>query len=135
MTKNVFTYGSLMFDEVWRRVVRGNYRRADASLADHERRAVRGETYPGLIAAPGASVAGVVHLDVDAADLARLDEFEGAPYERRSVMLDVSGQPVPAEVYVFRDPARLEPAPWDVGLFERAGIHEFLSNYCAPRGL
>lgn len=132
---NVFTYGSLMFDQVWSRVVRSSYRRADAVLPGHERRAVRGETYPGVIAAPGASVAGVVYFDVDDADLARLDGFEGPPYERRSVLLDLTGEALPAEVYLIRDPARLEPAPWDVAGFERAGILEFISGYCAPRGL
>lgn len=132
---NVFTYGSLMFDQVWSRVVRGNYRRAEAVLPGHERRAVRGETYPGVIAAPGASVAGVVYFDVAAADLARLDDFEGSPYERRSVVLELAGQELPAEVYLIRDPGRLEDSPWDVAGFERAGIFEFLSGYCAPRGI
>jgi gamma-glutamylcyclotransferase (GGCT)/AIG2-like uncharacterized protein YtfP len=132
---NVFTYGSLMFDQVWSRVVSGSYRRADAVLRGHERRAVRGETYPGVIAAAGASVTGVVYFDVDAPDLARLDDFEGAPYERRSVLLDLGGEELPAEVYLIRDHDRLEPAPWDVAGFERAGIFEFLTGYCAPRGI
>lgn len=132
---NVFTYGSLMFDQVWSRVVRGSYRRAAAVLPGHERRAVRGETYPGVIAAPGASVSGVVYFSVDDSDLARLDDFEGQPYERRSVVLDLDGEALPAEVYLIRDPGRLEPGPWDVARFERAGIFEFLSGYCAPRGI
>ncbi len=132
---NVFTYGSLMFDQVWSRVVKGGYRRADAVLPGHVRRAVRGETYPGVIAAAGEKVAGVVYFDVAAPDLARLDDFEGSPYERRSVMLDLKGAPIPAEVYLIRDPGRLEPGPWDVARFERAGIFEFLAGYCAQRGV
>ncbi len=132
---NVFTYGSLMFDQVWRRVVSGSYRRAEAALAGHHRRAVRGETYPGVIAAPGGSVEGVVYFDVTESDLARLDDFEGDPYERRSVMLAVAGEPIPAEVYLIRDPELLESDSWDVAGFERSGIFEFLANYCAPRGL
>ncbi len=132
---NVFTYGSLMFDEVWRRVVTGRYRHAEAVLDAHRRHAVRGATYPGVVPAPGRQVRGVVHLDVLPDDVARLDAFEGTPYERRAVLVDVSGEMLPASVYVMRDPACLEPVDWDAASFARTGMHEFIATYCAQRGL
>ena len=132
---NVFTYGSLMFDEVWRRVVLGNYRHAQAVLDAHRRHAVRGATYPGVVPAPGRQVHGVVHFDVLPDDVARLDAFEGAPYERRAVLVEVSGESLPAAVYVMRDPGCLEPFDWDVAGFAHSGMREFIASYCAPRGL
>ena len=132
---NVFTYGSLMFDEVWRRVVAGDYERTQATLADHRRFAVRGETYPGVIAMPGGRVDGIVYRDVSVADLARLDAFEGAPYQRRSVTLELAGAALLAEVYAMRDPGRLAATDWDVAAFAREGMHVFIATYCAQRGL
>lgn len=64
MTRHIFTYGSLMFAEVWQRVVAGDYRAVAADLMHHARYAVRGETYPGLVPQAGARVAGIVYLDV-----------------------------------------------------------------------
>ena len=82
MSHHIFTYGSLMFAEVWQRVVRGSYRSAPATIVDHARYALRGETYPGMIAEAGGTVLGVLYFAVDAQDLALLDAFEGTEYRR-----------------------------------------------------
>ena len=75
---SVFTYGSLMFDPVWSRVVAGSYERCEAILQGYDRKAVRGETYPVLMPSSALSqVQGVVYCNVSSADLARLDHFEG----------------------------------------------------------
>jgi gamma-glutamylcyclotransferase (GGCT)/AIG2-like uncharacterized protein YtfP len=46
---NVFTYGSLMFDAVWSRVVRGHYRSAEAILSGYRMLSIREESFPAMI--------------------------------------------------------------------------------------
>lgn len=132
---HVFTYGSLMFDPVWARVVAARgHRSLPASLAGYRRQAVIGETYPGVIAAPGGRVDGRLYLDVDAADLVRLDDFEGGDYERITVEVSAAdGSRPQAGLYLYRLPQRLADADWDPDWFAREGIHRFLATYCSDR--
>jgi gamma-glutamylcyclotransferase (GGCT)/AIG2-like uncharacterized protein YtfP len=128
---NVFTYGSLMFPEVWNRVVRGAYASCPARLDAYRRHALLDVSYPAIVAEEGASVDGVLYLDVDAADLARLDAFEGAEYRRDALMVTTGAGIVPAQSYVWLDASRLSGQPW---LPERFSIPEFLGAY-PPAGL
>ncbi len=140
---NVFTYGSLMFDSVWTRVVRGQYRSTPARLTDHARVRVRNQTYPGVYASPGAAVEGVLYFDVQAADLQRLDAFEGNEYARVSVQAQPvqaveaqAGAPpasVEAQLYLYLDRAQLEDAPWDPQWFATEGIKQFAVSFLADR--
>ena len=127
-SRHVFTYGSLMFAPVWSIVVEGVYRSLAATLVDHARQAVVAQDYPGMVPRPGATVSGVVYLDVDAADLARLDRFEGDDYRRESVeVMSGDGSAVTAETYVYLPTERLLPAPWEPGAF---ALQRFLDTYC-----
>lgn len=128
---NVFTYGSLMFPEVWRRVVRGEYRSAPAVLDGHARYALAGETYPGTIARSGASVAGIVYFDVSDADVAALDAFEGSEYRRDQVQVSLaSGEAADAHTYIYLLPQKLSESPW---LPETFQMQRFLGTYCRER--
>ena len=127
MDGNIFTYGSLMFDEVWRQVVAGRYRSEAAVLHHHQRHALIGLSYPGVVAAPGAQVAGRLYFDVCAADMARLDAFEGAEYRRAALqVMPAGGAPVGAWAYLWLDPQRLSGQPWQSDAF---GLAEFLQTY------
>jgi len=128
MTSHVFTYGSLMFAEVWTRVVEGRYRSVDGVLHDHARFAVVAQDYPGMIHAAGASVKGVVYLDVDAADVERLDRFEGDDY-RRDVVSVVCSDDVPrsCSTYIYLPSDRLAGTPWEPTAF---AMERFLTTYC-----
>ncbi len=132
MPEHVFTYGSLMYAAVWERVVCGRYPSAPALVAGHARFAVRNASYPGLIAAPGASVRGVLYFDVDDADLAALDNFEGPEYRRQvlSVTLD-TGEKLHAATYLYIDPTGLSTVPWQPEAFR---LEEFLRAYCSGSG-
>lgn len=131
MLINVFTYGALMFPEVWGRVVRGQYRSASATLQNYARFAIEGETYPGMIEQADATVDGVVYFDVDVADLAALDAFEGDDYRRATLaaILD-TGEPVSVGTYVYLPVARLSSRPWLPESFEMA---RFLDTYCRDK--
>ena len=127
MTGNVFTYGSLMFDEVWRQVVNGDYRSEVAMLHHHQRHALTGLSYPGVVATPEAQVAGRLYFDVSAADIARLDAFEGFEYRRDALQVVLaSGELVGAWTYIWLDPQRLSGQSWQSETFR---LHEFLQTY------
>ena len=127
---NVFTYGSLMFDEVWRGVVGRPGVSVVGTLADHEAWKIAGEVYPGLYPAPGRQVAGRVWLDVGLDELARLDRFEPAIYERRTVVVRLpTGEPAECETYMIRTESRdcLLAEPWDREGFKRRHLASFLA--------
>ncbi len=129
--RNVFTYGSLMFAEVWGRVVHGAYGAVAARLVGHRRHEVRGQTYPGMIACDGAAVEGVLYLDVAADDLERLDRFEGADYRRITVSVDCAdGAPRAGETYLYLRHDLLLDAPWKAETF---AMQRFLETYCADK--
>jgi gamma-glutamylcyclotransferase (GGCT)/AIG2-like uncharacterized protein YtfP len=131
MTHHVFTYGSLMFDEVWGRVVAGRYASVAATLAGHARYQVRDETYPGMVVVAEAAVDGVLHLDVDEGDLERLDHFEGDDYIRRVVtVVDAQGSPLAAQTYLYRHGDRLLATSWEPQAF---AMQRFIETYCRDK--
>lgn len=131
MSAHVFTYGSLMFPQVWQRVVRGDYRSAPAVLDGHARFALAGETYPGTIVRSDSSVAGIVYFDVSDADVAALDAFEGGEYRRDRVRVRLdSGELSDAQTYLYLLPQKLSESPW---LPEEFQMQRFLGTYCRDR--
>jgi gamma-glutamylcyclotransferase (GGCT)/AIG2-like uncharacterized protein YtfP len=128
---DIFTYGSLMFPPVWQCVVRGRYRSAPAEVAGYGRFAIAGETYPGMIAQPGGSVRGIVYFDVDAADVAALDAFEGGDYRRAAVsaQLDTRAN-LEVETYLYLAPQRLSDCAWQPHAFQ---LQRFLDSYCREK--
>jgi gamma-glutamylcyclotransferase (GGCT)/AIG2-like uncharacterized protein YtfP len=133
---HVFTYGSLMFAPVWQRVVRGQYRSSLARLDAHSRHALIGETYPGVRTDATAHVSGRVYFDVDAADLARLDDFEGDNYDRLMAPVVLpSGETMLADFYLYKGPLTLTAHDWDPHWFEREGMAVFLATFCAAKGV
>ena len=96
--KHVFTYGSLMFPEVWCHIVSQEYIAHESTIVGYERRGVVGEHYPALVAAnPKAihdEVRGRLYLNVSAKDLEALDRFEGEQYQRLTLPVKVAATPV-----------------------------------------
>jgi gamma-glutamylcyclotransferase (GGCT)/AIG2-like uncharacterized protein YtfP len=130
--RHAFTYGSLMWADIMARVCGREFSSEPASLADHRRHPVRGEDYPGLRAASGATVSGVLYRDVTEAAWVRLDAFEGAEYERVELVVALAdGTLLPAQVYRFRDACaqRLLPGDWDADAFARDGRVRFIARY------
>ncbi len=131
MRSHVFTYGSLMFPQIWQRVVRGTYGSAAARLDGHARFEIAEETYPGVIAQDGASVAGLLYFDVSAQDVAALDAFEGTEYRREAVQVTLdSGATVGADTYIYLLPQKLSDSPWQP---ERFQMERFIGSYCRDK--
>ncbi|WP_207061735.1 gamma-glutamylcyclotransferase family protein [Motiliproteus sp. SC1-56] len=129
---HVFTYGTLMFDPVWSRVVAARYPTVPGKLAGFRRMRVRGDAYPALI--PGVAqdvVGGRVYLSVDMDDVLRLDRFEGEQYSRCVKEIQTEKGPLRCAVYVFKPQylRLVSEHTWEPEWFARRGIHRFLNRY------
>lgn len=124
---HIFTYGSLMFQEVWESLVLGKYSHAPALLEGYARRCVKNEEYPVIFQA-NESVKGIVYYDVEPYDIARLDTFEGEYYERKTILLNNC---IDAEVYVLKCEFFdiIDDKPWSEETFEKEGIKRFCETY------
>jgi len=127
---HLFTYGSLMFEDVWNRLIKGNYLSQQASLAGYARRSVKGDEYPVIFKA-NELVEGVVYYDINEEDMAILDAFEGEYYERTEVELLVKNEPIQACVYVLKEKYFdiIDPKPWSEARFATEGLKRFLAHY------
>lgn len=120
-----------MFPEIWQRVVRGSYCAQPATAAGFVRYALSDDTYPGMIPQVGATVDGVLYLDVDAQDVAALDAFEGAEYRRDNVTVTLaSGECLMVGTYIFTATHRLSTASWEPDAFQMA---RFIGSYCRDK--
>lgn len=130
---HLFTYGSLMFDAVWQRVVTGYYENHPATLSGFVRKCVKNEPYPVVFREnTGNSIDGVLYLNIMPKDLALLDEFEGEYYVREPITVHLpDGSSLAAEVYMLKDQFRhiATDHDWDAEMFERYGLHTFLERY------
>ena len=130
---HVFTYGSLMFDSVWSKVVEGSHDRFETILQGYERKGVRDEVYPVIVpSAAHSQVQGIVYLDVSLSDLARLDQFEGEYYYRKTEQVITRDVAIMcAEVYVLKEEhyAIISSSEWDPVHFSTTGIHFFMHTY------
>lgn len=99
---HIFTYGTLVFPEVWRTVAGRAYATVGGRASGFAIYRVREAAFPGIIAAGAEDfVPGVVYLDVDSDDLERLDQFEDDFYVRRSLAIDCDdGLSRQADAYV-----------------------------------
>jgi len=129
--RNVFVYGTLMFDEVWQQLSSRRYQKMDVVLADFIRLKVRGEEYPGIVPSSGNRVPGQLILDVTPDDIQQLDIFEGEYYQREQVNVLSGNKEYPADTYVFRKKYQslLSTEEWDADIFKDDGLPSFLFRY------
>jgi gamma-glutamylcyclotransferase (GGCT)/AIG2-like uncharacterized protein YtfP len=86
---NVFTYGTLMFPEVWQQVVGRAFASVPGKADGYTVYRIADAVYPGLIAGGvSAAAKGVVYLDLDEASLAKPDLFEDDFYQRQTLRID-----------------------------------------------
>ncbi len=134
---HVFTYGSLMYRQVWDRVVAGGYQARAGTVRGFVRVRVNNEAYPALLRGPAQSaVPGVLYLDVSASDLATLDRFEdeGKAYGRIPVSVELDdASALDACAYLFLHPDRVDGSPWEPERFEAEGLQHFVNTYLRDR--
>ncbi len=129
---NLFTYGTLMCEDIMRHVAGCLPVSVTATLNDYRRCRINGEEYPAIIHQKGFSVQGILYLDIPADAWVRLDNFEGKMYDRKSVRLecrDFVG--MMAETYVFNSQftGMLVDAEWSYEEFLGSGKKKFEAGY------
>ena len=131
---HVFTYGTLMFPEVWQTVVGRSFETVAGTAVGFKIYRVCDAVFPGITVGGGTDgVEGVVYLDVDAASVARLDRFEDDFYVRQALSIDCSdGRQRTAEAYVV-PPANLHVLTderWDRESFVASGgLEDFIRRF------
>jgi gamma-glutamylcyclotransferase (GGCT)/AIG2-like uncharacterized protein YtfP len=131
---HVFTYGTLMFPEVWRAVAGRDFPAVGGHLASYAAYRVRDAVFPGIVeTAGGDSVPGVLYLDVDEAAISRLDRFEDDFYVRRTLTIACDdGRERPADAYVVPASRRevLTDERWTREAFVASGgLEEFVRRF------
>jgi gamma-glutamylcyclotransferase (GGCT)/AIG2-like uncharacterized protein YtfP len=131
---HVFTYGTLMYPEVWQAVVGRMFDTVEGTAAGYAIYRVADAVFPGIVAAGENDVVrGVVYLNVEHASLARLDLFEDDFYERQSLWIDCDdGERRAADAYVVPAENRevLTGERWDRAAFVASGgLEHFISRF------
>ncbi len=128
---HLLTYGSLMFEDVWKKLVKGDYAFEKATLEGYARRCVQNEEYPVIFEAK-ESVEGVVYFNISEEDMALLDNFEGVFYERKSLeVIGKEAQRIAVEAYVLKACYAhiIDNRHWSEAHFKEEGIKLFLEEY------
>jgi gamma-glutamylcyclotransferase (GGCT)/AIG2-like uncharacterized protein YtfP len=131
---HVFTYGTLMFPEVWRAVVGREFGNTEGTATGFAIFRVQDAVFPGIARADEESaVRGVVYLDVDNASLQRLDAFEDVFYERLAITVDCDdGRRLEAQAYVVPETNRhvLTDEAWEREQFvSSGGLRQFIARF------
>jgi gamma-glutamylcyclotransferase (GGCT)/AIG2-like uncharacterized protein YtfP len=131
---HVFTYGTLMFPEVWQSVVGRSFVTVSGEAPGFQIFRVRGAVFPGIFRGSDAdTVSGVLYLDVDPESAARLDRFEDEFCERRPIAVDCAdGRRRMAEAYIIPDANKsaLTSEPWARESFlGSGGLEEFIARF------
>jgi hypothetical protein len=128
--QHLYTYGTLQVAAIIEHIVGRPLSGVPARLEGYARFRVRGRVYPAIVAAAGSEVPGVLYTGLDAAELERLDFYEGDLYERREVAVWAGAVAQRAATYVLRPELRheLSDEPWDFAGFLRDHLDDYLAT-------
>ena len=125
--KNIFVYGTLMYDEIWKSIVEGKYEKDIAIINGYERLNVKNEVYPALVERLSSSVKGVVRKNVSSSDIDRLNVFEGKYYKlTKNTALD-QGRDIEVLLYLLDNKYShiVEVTIWSESRLEKNNIDFF----------
>ena len=129
---HLFTYGSLMFPEVWQRVVGLESEGSPVVLQGYTAFRVRGQVYPGLTKGDsGSATSGILYRNLSEEDWEKLDAFEGTFYRRVDVEVEGENGIEQVQTYLVEDAHRddLSSEIWDKEKFAEEGLKLFMRNY------
>jgi gamma-glutamylcyclotransferase (GGCT)/AIG2-like uncharacterized protein YtfP len=136
--QSLFTYGSLMCEDIMFTVIGRSLPHCPAFLPDYLRFKVKNEQYPGVIQDFGGLVEGVVYHGIEPHCWERLDRFEGDMYGRRQVMIRYPdhGEDT-VYCYVVKSGYRqlLTKESWEFETFLRHGKKIFQTRYLGSKGI
>lgn len=129
---NLFTYGTLTFPEVWKRIAVRECPSQPAILGHFTMYRVRDAVFPGIVRANADdSVEGVLYSDVDEETIFELDAYESDFYERETVWVTTGNlERVEAQVYLVPPSHRymLTEEPWDAVRFAEHELENYLEG-------
>ena len=134
-TSSLFAYGSLIFSEVWSKIVGSNreFTKAPAQLYGYTALRVSGQSYPGLIPAPVEDFTqGVLITGLTLGDWDILDKFEGSFYKRIEVEIELDEKRLCcAQTYLVCDHLRfkLTSEIWSADRFAANHLTDFLDRF------
>jgi gamma-glutamylcyclotransferase (GGCT)/AIG2-like uncharacterized protein YtfP len=100
---NLFVYGTLLSNKIWKSIVNREYSSDSAVLKGYARKKVKGKNYPGLIEQDGSVVEGKIYYDISEEDFRKLDAYEGEEYARTKVSVQLSsGKSIESFTYLFK---------------------------------
>jgi gamma-glutamylcyclotransferase (GGCT)/AIG2-like uncharacterized protein YtfP len=127
---HLFAYGTLMFPEVWDRVVGRGFTPAPATATGFAVYRVRNGLYPVLVRAVASQVVqGVVYRDLDAETIAALDAYESDFYERIAIDATLAdGTTLTSQAYLLSSEnlRHASEEPWDAADFKRNSLASYL---------
>lgn len=129
MSAHLFTYGTLELPEVFAAVTGLRADGMPARLNGYARYRLKGEAYPGIIAAPGEGLQGTLYRDLDPATHKMIDHYEDTCYEKRRVRVTTrEGTELFAMAYVIPDEKSrlLSGQDWDPQQFIEQHLENFL---------
>ena len=129
---HLFTYGTLMFPEVWRRIALSEAVSERASLAGFAIYRVKDAVFPGILRAREVDrVEGVLYRDLNEEMLFELDAYESDFYSRESVWVTTDhGEAVECQVYIVPENRRelLTDELWDADWFAKHKLASYLNG-------
>ena len=121
-TKNFFVYGTLMFDEILKKLTWKLFKTKTAILNNYKRFSVKNRkkcNYPAILAYKNSKVIWKVLFDIDCETEKLFDFFEGGEYIKNQVYVEVNNQKQKAFVYVWNKSKNLLYNSWNPKDFEK----------------
>ncbi|MBB3047288.1 gamma-glutamylcyclotransferase (GGCT)/AIG2-like uncharacterized protein YtfP [Litorivivens lipolytica] len=115
---NLFCYGTLMYKPLLRALLERDLSAEPATLEGYACFAIRSAAYPGIVAAEGNRVSGLLVRDIPPGAWLGLDRYEGEFYRRETVAVVLADDSeVEASTYVMRPRfrSRLSQRAWQYG--------------------
>lgn len=129
---NLFTYGSLMCNDIMIKVAGCQADFSPARLNNFFRSNIRDREYPGITPRSGAVVAGVIYHNLSFEAIQRLDAFEGELYQRQSVEVVTERHGIlKVMTYVIKPQYKdlLTDEEWSFNYFLAVGKKRFEETY------
>jgi len=129
---HLFTYGTLVFPEVWKRIAVRKFEGERATLRGFSIYRVKDAVFPGIVRSCVEDyVTGMLYRDLDGETLFELDAYESDFYLRETVQVTLEdGEEVECQAYLVPDSRRelLTDEPWDAQWFAEHKLEKYLNG-------
>lgn len=128
---NLFTYGTLQFQEVMKILLGKSIEYEDLSIKGFKRRRLKGEVFPAVINSDSERVSGRVYFGITEEDFLILNKFEGDYYSPVTINIETKriGKTL-AIIYVLREEffSFFSSEEWEVNHFSKTHLDAYLSS-------